>query len=162
MSETVQTAADTAQALDAPTSLDRFNGVASGECPNLSVELSDLLADRPVWADEDEDIIMNTPAGCGHASAPISRPLARHQGEILRSGKLFRAYTELQIVQTLERAEPSVQLKRYANAGKGVEFIAGSKYSLTASEAVQLAHDLLLAVDVITDAGFTLPFEVNA
>ncbi|WP_144419604.1 hypothetical protein [Rhodococcus sp. ARP2] len=130
------------------TDLDQWKSRAEADTSIDTSTLLDGIAARAPWADRDFDITSRIPELCGVASAPVSIPLGKHVG-IRGSNGIDPAHVDVQVLERVIHSEPIVALDRWETDAKG-KFgkIVGSHYNLTLDEAVQLAHTLLLAVDV--------------
>lgn len=147
--EHVDTEADANLTVTVP-SIDQWNARADADNSIDVNTLIDAVAIGKNWADRDCDLISHVPSLCGVSSAPVSIPLTHHVGSALRAQRdLSPANADVRIMQRIKSAEPFVSLQRWeAKKGQGFDPVAGSRYTLTLDEAAQLAHTLLLAVDV--------------
>lgn len=131
------------------TDLDQWKSRAEVDSSIDTNALIAAVAAGKDWADRDYDLISHIPSRCGVASTPVSIPLSRHVG-VRSSDEFDPAHVEVQIRQRAEFVEPVIALDRWETDGKG-KFgrIFGSHCALSLDESVQLAHTLLLAVDVV-------------
>ena len=130
------------------TDLDQWNSRAEVDHAIDTDALIDTIAARTPWADREYDLISGIPARCGVASAPVSIPLSQHVG-VRGSSDLNPAHIDVQIRRRIANVEPLVTLDRWETDAKGkFGSIFGSHCALDLDEAAQLAHALLLAVDV--------------
>jgi len=114
--------------------------------------LIDATAAGLPWADRDFDITSRIPELCAVASAPVSIPLGKHVG-MSGANDIDPAHVDVQVLKRVANIDPIVTLDRW-EATSGLQFgkITGSHYNLTLDEAVQLAHTILLAVDMAREA----------
>lgn len=113
-------------------------------------------AGREPWADPDRDFVAIKQKDCMVMSVPLYTTLGRHNG-IRFTGtddRIRPAFVSADLRRRLSEAQPHIVLEKYAKVGTGqiMEMIKGSQVELEVSEAVRLAHDLLLLVDLATGA----------
>lgn len=113
---------------------------------------------RPAWADPDNDLPEDRLGRCQMRSEFVEIPITRHPGKqetVGTSDRLRLASLRLQISQYVLESEPYIGIERLAarDVGDGFGVIAGSHAVLTLDEAAQLAHTLLLLIEVATDSG---------
>ncbi|WP_138845257.1 hypothetical protein [Rhodococcus pyridinivorans] len=108
----------------------------------------------PSWEEYGESSVMNAIANSEWRGPAVDIPLAMHNGEWTRSGGIHQAFARIMLTQKITEFKPRIELERWANhKGKdGLSKADGSRYLLTLDEARQLAHDLLLMLDVASDA----------
>ncbi|MGM5069797.1 hypothetical protein EU244_033785 [Rhodococcus qingshengii] len=133
-----------------PIALDQWNTRADDDNTIDLNTLIDVVADGKSWANRDCDMISHVPSLCGVSSMPVSVPLTHHAGSASRAHReLSPASADVRIMQRIKSAEPFVTLQRWESKdGKRFDSAAGSRYTLSLDEAVQIAHTLLLAVDI--------------
>lgn len=133
-----------------PTALDQWNTRADADNTIDLNALIDVVADGKSWANRDCDMISHVPSLCGVSSMPVAVPLTHHAGSASRADReLSPASADVRIMQRIKSSEPFVTLQRWESKdGKRFDSAAGSRYTLSLDEAVQIAHTLLLAVDV--------------
>lgn len=121
-----------------------FNAIESLLEP---VEL--LTGGRPVWADPDCDIVSQHGAHHVVASRVWATRLDLHPGTIM-DGYRLSARAEVQLMQQANEVEPFVLMRRKAeqNSGEKPTTVKGSETRFTLSEAAELAHLLLLVIDL--------------
>ncbi|OZE92473.1 hypothetical protein CH298_02760 [Rhodococcoides fascians] len=113
---------------------------------------------RPGWADPRNDVLGPYIQRSQFRSyALIATALSSEVGLRLEDGTWFPSYLQAHISRDLDGAQPLLRLNRY-----GVVHEGGSKnhpvriedweISMTAAEVTQLAHTLLAAVDLMTEA----------
>ncbi|ALU73229.1 hypothetical protein H351_15540 [Rhodococcus erythropolis R138] len=108
--------------------------------------------EREPWADPDRDFVTIKAKDCMVMSVPLYTTLGRHNG-IQFTGtddRIRPAFVSVDLRRRLSEAEPHIAFEKYAKVGDGqiMERIKGSQVELEVSEAVRLAHDLLLLVDL--------------
>ncbi|MGV9714462.1 hypothetical protein [Rhodococcus pyridinivorans] len=108
----------------------------------------------PQWEEHCENLVMNAVANSEWHGPGIDIPLAMHNGEWTHNGGIRQAFARVKLVQKITEITPRIELERWAkHKGKdGLSQADGSCYKLTLDEARQLAHDLLLLLDVACDA----------
>ncbi|MFG1785678.1 hypothetical protein ACGFIU_24865 [Rhodococcus oryzae] len=107
-------------------------------------------SEAPQWADLDSTSYSHTPEMCGWRSRTYSVALASARGQWTDDDKLFPARADMYLYQQRHRSEPRIRIVRMED---GVDpDVATVRLSL--DEAAELAHGILLAIDVargITD-----------
>ncbi|MCD2153440.1 hypothetical protein LQL77_06915 [Rhodococcus cerastii] len=130
------------------------------ESRELDISLDDpdprFPSERESWADPDRDFVAIKQKDCMVMSVPLYTTLGRHNG-IQFTGtddRIRPAFVAADLRRRLSEAQPHIVLEKYAKVGTGqiMEMIKGSQVELEVSEAVRLAHDLLLLVDLATGA----------
>jgi hypothetical protein len=112
--------------------------------------LDELAGPGPVWAVDKKHFARSV--WTEFLGEAVTLPLSRHPG--LRKGPTIRrAYAELQLVQNCGTVEPLIRLDRCAAVGEEIAAIEGAVYRLGLDEAAELAHLLLLLVDVARENG---------
>lgn len=109
----------------------------------------DAAAPRPAWSEPSEDWNSRTVSESLFGSLPWSLPLDRHPGQY-RETEVVSARAELRLRQRPAEVEPYVEMRRLAalDGASDFEVIDGSGYRFTLDEAAELAHLILLVVDV--------------
>lgn len=108
-----------------------------------------LTGGRPAWADPDCDFVSQYGAHHVVASRAWATRLNLHPGTLM-DGYRLSARAEVQLLQQANEVEPFVLLRRKAeqNSGEKPTTVKGSETRFTLEEAAELAHLLLLAIDV--------------
>lgn len=108
-----------------------------------------LAGGRPTWADPDCDIVSQYGAHHVVASRAWATRLDLHPGTIM-DGYRLSARAEVQLMQQANEVEPFVLMRRKAeqNSGEKPTTVKGSETRFTLSEAAELAHLLLLVIDL--------------
>lgn len=121
-----------------------FNSIETLLAP---VEL--LSGNRPNWADPEFDVVSQYGAQHVVASRVWATRLNLHPGTLM-DGYRLSARAEVQLLQQANEVEPFVLLRRKAeqNSGEKPTTVKGSETRFTLEEAAELAHLLLLAIDV--------------
>ena len=121
-----------------------FNAIGTMLTP---VEL--LTGGRPGWSDPECDIVSQYAAHDTVASRVWATRLSLHPGTLMDSYRLY-ARAEVQLMQQANEVEPFVLMRRKAeqNSGEKPTTVKGSETRFTLSEAAELAHLLLLVIDL--------------
>lgn len=108
-----------------------------------------LTGGRPAWADPDCDFVSQYGAHHVVASRAWATRLNLHPGTLM-DGYRLSARAEVQLLQQANEVEPFVLLRWKAeqNSGEKPTTVKGSETRFTLEEAAELAHLLLLAIDV--------------
>lgn len=113
---------------------------------NISANLDELAGPGPDWAVD--KTFYSRQVWTEFLSEPLTLILGHHPG-VRNGATLKRAHAKLQIVQGCNKAEPHIRIGRYAQTDDQVlTEVDGSRYRFRLDEASELAHLLLLLVDV--------------
>lgn len=104
---------------------------------------------RPYWADPNSDFVSQYGNGGIVSSRPWLQRLDLHPGHLIGDHRRS-ATARLNLMQKASEVDPIVILNRFAEQHgiEGISKVAGSEFRFTLDEAAELAHLLLLIVDV--------------
>lgn len=105
---------------------------------------------RPIWSSPDHDLPMPHANGGFVLSRPWTMRLDLHPG-LLRDNVRTYPTAQIQLAQKASEVDPFVILDRFTGGEKpseGIARVAGTEFKFTLDEAAELAHLLLLVVDV--------------
>lgn len=102
---------------------------------------------RPVWADPAFDVASTHGDGAYVSSRPWEMRMDLHPG-MLTEDLRISATARARLMQRASEVDPFVILDRFADCGDGIARVPGSESRFTLDEAAELAHLLLLVVDV--------------